>query len=62
MGWLLQREVLAYSMKDWKTRSREEDLMEYSMESKQLLELKMVVGEKKKKGRREIEEGQKRGI
>ena len=49
-------------MKDWKTRSREEDLMEYSMESKQLLELKMVVGEKKKKGRREIEEGQKRGI
>ena len=35
--------------------------MEYSMESKQLLELRMVVGEKNKR-RREIPEGQKRGI
>ena len=52
MGWLLQREVLAYSMKDWKTRSREEDLMEYSMESKQLLELKMVVGEEEEEGKK----------
>ena len=38
--------MLAYSIKD---EIREEDLMEYSMESKQLLEERMVVGEKKKK-------------
>lgn len=61
MGWLLHREVLAYSIKD---EIREEDLMEYSMESKQLLEERMVVGEKKKKKKRNsggAEEGHLKG-
>ena len=54
MGWLLHREVLAYSIKD---EIREEDLMEYSMESKQLLEERMVVGEKKKKKKKKRNSG-----
>ena len=54
MGWLLHREVLAYSIKD---EIREEDLMEYSMESKQLLEERMVVGEKKKKEKKKRNSG-----
>ena len=46
--------MLAYSIKD---EIREEDLMEYSMESKQLLEERMVVGEKKKKKKKKRNSG-----